>query len=178
MKVLCEKIVYTNEYAGQVDLITEIDDFETEIEYNDEFHCYRLNGKIIPSVTQLLDDGKYAKVDKSILKYAQDRGTIIHGEIENWWKEQKEGFTGEFYEFLRLYEENKELFSQVAIFDYKTYNTNVKEKREKCYKQIKMYAEAIKNLTGIEIKNYYMIWLPFNKTGKIFDLRKEFEKDV
>lgn len=177
MKFLCEKIVYTDEFAGCVDLITGLDDFESDIEYNEDFHTYRLNGKIIPSVTQLLDDGVYEKVDKDILRYAQDKGTIVHEEIENWWKHQKEGFTSEFYEFLRLYKENKELFKEEAIFDYKTYNTNVKSKREKCYKQEKKYAEGIKYLTGKDIKKFYMIWLPHDKEGKVFDLKGEFENE-
>lgn len=177
MKVLCEKIVYTPEFAGCVDLITGIDDFKTEIDYNEEFHVYRLNGKILPSVTQLLDDETYVNVDKDILEYAQTKGTIVHKEIENWFKGQKEGFTREFDDFQRLYHENIKLFSEVAVFDHKTYNTNVKAKREKCYKQLTKYCEAIKYLTGKEITNKYMIWLPHDKEGKIFDLEKEFGKD-
>lgn len=173
--VLTEKIVNTDKFAGTVDLITGIKEFKSDVEYDDEWHTYTLNGKIIPSVTQLLDDGCYANIDPKILEYAQFKGSLVHEEIEQWWKQAEEGFTSEFYEFLRLYTENKEFFDKKAIFDYKTYNTNLKKNREKCYKQIKMYAEAVKYLTGEEIENYYMIWLPHNKKGKIFDLRKEFE---
>lgn len=173
--MLTEKIVNTNEYAGTVDLITGIDDFDSQVEYIEDFHTYKLNGKIIPSVTQLLDDGVYLDVDKDILEYAREKGTLVHKEIENYLRGSEMGFTAEFYEFLRLYKENEELFSTRAIFDYKTYNTNLKKNREKCYKQIKMYDEAIKYLTGENVDNYYMIWLPHDKEGKIFDLKEEFE---
>ena len=173
--MLTEKIVNTNEYAGTVDLITGIDDFDSQVEYIEDFHTYKLNGKIIPSVTQLLDDGVYLDVDKDILEYAREKGTLVHKEIENYLRQSEMGFTAEFYEFLRLYKENEEKFSTRAIFDYKTYNTNLKKNREKCYKQIKMYDEAIKYLTGENVDNYYMIWLPHDKEGKIFDLKEEFE---
>ena len=173
--MLTEKIVNTNEYAGTVDLITGIDDFDSQVEYIEDFHTYKINGKIIPSVTQLSDDGVYLDADKDILEYAREKGTIVHKEIENYLRHSEMGFTAEFYEFLRLYKENEEKFSTRAIFDYKTYNTNLKKNREKCYKQIKMYDEAIKYLTGENVDNYYMIWLPHDKEGKIFDLKEEFE---
>ena len=174
--MLTEKIVNTNEFAGTVDLITGIDDFNSQVEYIEEWHTYKLNGKIIPSVTQLLDDGSYVNIDPMILKYAQDKGTLVHKEIETYLKTEKMGFTSEFYEFVRLYKENKELFDTKAIFDYKTYNQNLKKNREKCYKQIQKYDEAIKYLTGSGVDNYFMIWLPHNKPGKIFNLKEEFEK--
>jgi len=176
--MLTEKIVNTNEYAGTVDLITGVEDFKSEVEYIEDFHTYKLNGKIIPSVTQLLDDGGYEGIDKEILKYAQDKGTIVHKEIETYLKTSETGFTSEFYEFLRLYKENQELFSKRAIFDYKTYNTNLKKNREKCYKQIQMYDKALEYLTGKGVDDYFMIWLPHNKEGKIFNLKEEFENEI
>ena len=175
--ILTEKIVNTNEYAGTVDLITGIEDFKQQVSYDDEFHTYKLDGVIIPSVTTLLDNGSYINIDKDILEYAQRKGSLVHKEIETWWNTKEEGFTSEFYEFLRLYEENKNLFNKKAIFDYKTYSTNSKQNREKCYNQIKMYAKAIKYLTNETIDGYYMIWLPHNKKGKIIDLKQEFEKE-
>lgn len=178
MKYLIEKKVHTNEYGGTADLITGIDDFDTpELFYDEEWHCYKLNGKIIPSVTQLLDDGDYEGVDKNILEYARIKGSLVHKEIEDYLRHQEMGFTAEFYEFLRIYTQNPEIFSTRAIFDYKTYNTNLKKNRERCYKQIKMYDEAIKYLTGEGVNEYFMIWLPHNKEGKIFNLRREFEED-
>ena len=176
MKILSEKIINTDTYAGTVDIITGIDDFKAQVKFNEEWHTYTLDGKILPSVTQMLDDGTYDNIDKDILKYAQDKGTIVHKEIEEYLKNGKIGFTQEFYEFLRLYEENKELFEQKAIFDIKTFAVATPQNREKCYKQETLYAGGIKYLTGEEINNKYMIHLPHNKKGKIIDLRKEFEK--
>ena len=176
MKILSEKIINTDTYAGTVDIITGIDDFKAQVEFNEEWHTYTLDGKILPSVTQMLDDGTYDNIDKDVLKYAQDKGTIVHKEIEEYLKNGKIGFTKEFYTFLDLYNENKELFEQEAIWDIKTYATATPQNREKCYKQETLYAGGIKYLTGHEIHNKYMIHLPHDKKGKIIDLRKEFEK--
>ena len=176
--MLCEKTIYTDEYAGTVDLITGIEDFDTSnLKFDNDFHTYRLNGKLLPSVTQLLDDGEYNNVDKNILEYARKKGTIVHKEIQNYLESHLEGVTSEFYEFLRLYTEEQEKFVKKAIFDFKTYSVATPKNREKCYKQIKMYAEGVKYLTGIEIDNYYMVHLPHNKKGKIYDLRSEFENE-
>ena len=169
--LLSEKIVNTKEYAGCVDIITGIDDFDTpDLTYDEEWHCYRLKGEIIPSVTRLLDDGTYLNVDEKILESAQMRGTLIHKEIEEWLKDHKNGYTDEFYEFLDIYTNNKQLFENKAIFDIKTYASATPKNREKCLKQEKMYAEAIKYLTGEEIDHFYMIHLPRGKKGKLIEL--------
>lgn len=178
MKLLCEKAVNTDTYAGTVDLITGLDDFETDIKFDSEWHTYRVDNKIVPSVTQLLDDGTYDSphISKETLDYARDKGTLIHKEIQEWLEEGKEGFTEEFDEFIRLFEENKELFEQKAIFDFKSYAVATPKNREKCYKQTSMYAEAVKYLTNEEIENLYLVHLPHGKTGRIYDLNKEFKE--
>ena len=133
MKLLCEKIVHTQEYAGTVDLITGIDDFNVnDINYDNFWHTYRVDNKIVPSVTQILDDGTYDSpyISKETLDYARDKGTLIHKEIQEWLEEEKEGITEEFYEFVRLFNENKELFEQKAIFDYKSYAVATPKNRE------------------------------------------------
>lgn len=177
MKILSEQIVNTCEYAGTIDILTGIDEISPQVEYNDEWHSYKLKGKIIPSVTTLLDTGEYNNVPEALLEYARQKGTLVHKEIEEYLKENKYGFTQEFEEFERLFNENKKLFNQVAIFDIKTYSTNSKDKREKCYKQTCMYGEAVEYLTGIKVVKHYEIWLPHNKKGKIIDLDKEFGKE-
>ena len=178
MKLLSEKIVNTDKYAGTVDLITGIEDFNAQVDYDDEWHTYKLDGKIIPSVTQLLDDGAYKDVDKDVLKYAQNKGTIVHKEIQNYLQAGIFGFTSEFYSFLNIYTNQEELFKNKAIFDFKTYSIASPYNRKKCYEQIKMYAEAIKYLTGETIDKYYLVHLPHDKEGRVYDLRKEFEKNV
>lgn len=176
MKLLSEKIVHTNKYAGTVDLITGLDDFKIEVEFDSEWHSYKLNGKILPSVTSLLADDTYDNVDKKVLQYAQDKGTIVHKEIEDYLKHNIMGFSHEFYEFLDIFTNQWEIFENKAIFDFKTYSIATPKNREKCYKQIKMYAEAVKYLTGEEIECYYLVHLPHDKKGRVYDLRKEFEK--
>ena len=153
--ILSEKIVNTDKFGGTVDIITGIDDFVSTCSYNDEWHCYKYKGKIIPSVTQLLDDGSYKNVNPYILEQAQKRGTLIHKEIEMYLKHQETGFTDEFWEFLRIYTTEKEKFLERAIFDIKTYANATKKNKEKCLKQEKMYAEAIEYLTGEKIDNIY-----------------------
>lgn len=168
--VLSEKIVNTEEFGGCVDIITGIDDFNATCTYNEEFHTYRIGDKIIPSVTRLLDDGTYINVDPKVLESAQMRGTLIHKEIENYLKHQEMGYTDEFYEFMNIYTTDSEKFNEKAIFDIKTYASASPKNREKCLKQEKMYAEAIKYLTGEDIEHFYMIHLPRGKKGKLIEL--------
>lgn len=176
MKILSEKLVHTDKFAGTADLITGIDDFETpELTYNETWHTYRLNGKIIPSVTRLLDDGTYINVDTKVLESAQMRGTLIHKEIEDYLKHQEMGYTDEFYEFMNIYTTDSEKFNEKAIFDIKTYASASPKNREKCLKQEKMYAEAIKYLTGEDIEHFYMIHLPRGKKGKLIELEESNE---
>lgn len=164
-------MVHTKEYAGCVDIITGIEDFDTpELTFDEEWHTYRVNGKIIPSVTRLLDDGSYTNVDPEILKRACERGTLIHKEIETYLKNDLKGFTDEFYEFLNIYTTEHKKFEEKAIFDVKTYAVASKKNKEKCLKQEKMYAEAIEYLTGEKIDKFYMIHLPKNKKGKLIEL--------
>lgn len=177
MKLLCEKAVNTDKYAGTIDLITGLDDFVTDIKFDADWHTYRVDNQIVPSVTQLLDDGTYDSphINKDSLQYAKDKGTLIHKEIQEWLEKEKEGITEEFEEFVRLFNENKELFEQKAIFDFKTYAIASPRNREKCYKQIEMYAKAVKYLTNEDIENYYLVHLPHGKNGKIYNLTNEFE---
>lgn len=175
--ILSEKIINTSEFAGTIDILTGVDDFTAQVEFNEENHTYWLGYKELPSVTSLLDTGEYIDVPEHILDYARIKGTLIHKEIEMFLKYGSLGFTQEFEEFKRLYEENQELFNQVSIFDIKTYSSNTKDKREKCYNQELMYGKGVEYLTGIKPEHHYEIWLPHNKKGKIINLDKEFGND-
>lgn len=173
--ILSEKKVYNYNdgiwYAGCIDILTGFDDFYTpRLTYNDEFHTYKVDGNIVPSVTQLLDTGEYNDVPESLLEYARQKGTLVHKEIEEYLKEGKLGFTQEFEEFKRLFVENRKLFDTRAVFDIKTYSSNTKDKKEKCYKQEIMYGKGVEHLTGIIPEHHYEIWLPHNKSGRIIDL--------
>lgn len=172
--LLSEKKVHTDKFGGCVDIITGIEDFDTpDLTYNEEFHCYRYKGEIIPSVTQLLDDGTYIGIPEEILENARVRGLLIHKEIEDYLKHQEMGYTREFDEFLNIYTNEQEKFLDKAIFDIKTYATATKKNKEKCLKQEKMYAEAIEYLTGEKIDKFYMIHLPKGKKGKLIELEGE-----
>ena len=155
MKILSEQIVNTCEYAGTIDILTGVDSFIPQVEYNDEWHTYKLNGKNVP---------------EEILERARIKGTLVHKEIEEYLKEDKYGFTSEFEEFIRLFQTYNNLFNQVALFDIKTYSSNSDDKKEKCFNQLTMYGKGVEYLTSILPKHHYEIWLPHNKKGKIIDL--------
>ena len=56
-----------------------------KLEFEEENHIYRVDGAIVPSVTQLLKrkfGGKYNDVPADVLKRAQEKGTMIHKVIE------------------------------------------------------------------------------------------------
>lgn len=161
---------YKDLYAGTIDLLCGVPNITTELEFDEELHCYTLNGKILPSVTKLLDDGTYTNVDPMILQRACDRGHEIHKELEMYFKKGILGDTREFYEAISLIEKNKDLLSEPSIIDFKTYANATPKNKQKCLKQEMMYSKAVKELTGIEIKNYIMIHLPKNDKGKLINL--------
>ena len=66
--ILSEKIVNTDKFGGTVDLISGIEDFKSTCTYDDEWHTYRINDKIIPSVTRLLEDDSYNNVNEEPVK--------------------------------------------------------------------------------------------------------------
>lgn len=180
-KVFSEIMVNTNEYGGTIDILISEREPKATASFDSLFHTYTLNGKIIPSVTQLLDDGSYVNVDEEILKYAQEKGTIVHEEIENYLKDSEKhhfkGFTSEFSEFVSVWTSEFKNLKKPCLIDLKTYSQNSKEKRLKCYKQLSMYANAVEYLTGEHIIQKYEIWLPHEKKGKLIDLSEEFEND-
>lgn len=170
MKILSEKIVNTREYAGTIDILTGVDDFTPQVVFNEKNHTYYLKDRELPSVTSLLDTGEYNNVPEDFLEYSRVKGTLVHKEIEEYLKENKYGFTQEFEEFVRLFTKYNYLFNQVAIFDTKTYSTNSKDKKEKCYNQELMYGKGVEYLTSVLPERHYEIWLPHNKSGRIIDL--------
>ena len=82
------------------------------IEFDEERHLYRLDGVILPSVTQImkpLSDEKYKNIPEEILRKAAYRGTVIHEAIENYIKydflDVPEGYEGYLNGFLEFKEE-------------------------------------------------------------------------
>ena len=63
------------------------------VEYDDDTHTYLVDGVIVPSVTQVLNEkfgGKYAQVNPGTLERAANRGTAIHKAIEDYCKGDEE----------------------------------------------------------------------------------------
>ena len=161
---------YKDIYAGTIDLLCGVPTITTDLEFNEEEHKYLLNGKVLPSVTRLLDSGEYNNVNPNVLERSRERGTEIHKEIENYFKKGIVGDTIEFYEAISLIKKNEELLKKPTIIDFKTYKQATKKNKEKCLKQEKMYSKAIKELVGVEIENYVMIHLPQDSEGKFIIL--------
>lgn len=86
------------------------------IEFNEKDHTYLVDGKQLPSVTQILDLLTYedfAKIDRSTLEYASRRGTAIHeateaydigGEVEV--DAETEPYVRAYIDFCRDYKPN------------------------------------------------------------------------
>ena len=75
------------------------------LEFNEENHEYKLDGKKLISVTQLMKKHglipNYDKVPKEMLQAKAERGTLIHEEIEAWIKQSEIGFTKETENFIQ-----------------------------------------------------------------------------
>lgn len=178
IKLLSEKIIYTDQYAGRFDLVSGIDDFKININCDDENHIYSKNGRILPSVTEILHRGMYDDLPFLNLEASQTRGSIIHEEIENYLKKKTVGKTRECLEFINFFEKNKEIFEQKAIYEIKTYRECERAKREVCFKQLAMYCEGIYYITGEIIQQAYLIWIPENRPLQLIDLTKEFGEAI
>jgi hypothetical protein len=80
------------------------------IEFDEEKHEYRLDGNVIPSVTQLLKKhglaADYSMVPEVILSAKAERGTLIHKEIQDYIESGESGFTKECTLFADWLEQN------------------------------------------------------------------------
>lgn len=55
------------------------------LEFNEEKHEYRLNGVVLPSVTQIIKPlYSYDGISSAILEYAAGRGRAVHKAVELW----------------------------------------------------------------------------------------------
>ena len=58
-----------------------------KLEFDETRHIYRLNGSVLPSVSEIIrpvSDSFYSGIDPEVLQKAADRGTTIHSAIETW----------------------------------------------------------------------------------------------
>lgn len=94
--------------------------------FDEDKHIYRLNGIIVPSVTQVmkpLSDETYRDVDSKVLRRAAGKGTAVHNAIENYLdfgiEDVDPGYSGYFTAFLRWFDEYK---PQVIATEYRLYH--------------------------------------------------------
>lgn len=174
--ILSEKLVhYKDVYAGTVDIVCGISDFDSELVFNADNHTYELNGKPLPSVTSLLDyKSDYHGIAATTLEKAAERGTAIHKEIEEYLKNGTVGSSYEFREFVRVMEDNPIPFVKKSVIEIKTYSAMSEEKKKKVLMQLNLYAKAIEEMTGEHIDEKYIIWLQKEpKKGRIIKLEEE-----
>lgn len=166
------KLNYKELFCGMADIICGLDKIKNDyIIFDEDKHIYKINNKIIPSVTQLLDDGSYDRLKGSeMLEYACNKGIRVHKEVEDFLKENIKSNSHEFVEFLKIYIKNKDIFNSQCIMDIKTYKYLTPQNRDKADKQMTLYCKAIKQMTGVEIKDKYVIHLPENNKGELVKL--------
>lgn len=157
-----------------------------EFIFDKEKHEYRLDGRVLPSVTQILEatlfDKKYDGVDEEVLKKAAEYGSLIHKEIEEYIKTGVIGFTEEVAHFIKIKEENNlnHLESEIMVYDsnmagtidlmgYKDdkqiladIKTTYKLDKEYVSWQLSLYAYII-DPTYERIEELYAIWLRGDK---------------
>lgn len=77
-----------------------------ELQFDEEKHEYTLNGKIMPSVTEIMrfiTDRKYEPVTESILDIAKNKGTQVHMACEVYNKTGYVGIEDEYKGYLEAY---------------------------------------------------------------------------
>lgn len=166
------KLAYKDLYCGTADIICGLEPIKNDyIIFEEETHTYKIDGKIIPSVTQLLDDGSFDKLKGTdILINACNRGNKAHKEVEDYLKKGIKSNSHEFAEFLKIYIKNKDIFNSKCIMDVKSYKYCGVENRKKATNQMNMYCKAIKQMTSEDIKDKYVIHLPENRKGELIKL--------
>lgn len=79
-----------------------------EMHFDEVTHTYTKDGQAYISVTQLLKKHgllpDYSKVKTETLRKASEKGTFIHGEIEQYVKSGEIGFSSEFADFIEICE--------------------------------------------------------------------------
>lgn len=171
------------------------------LEFNQENHEYSLDGVVLPSVTTILSStifaDKYDNVDEETLRMAAERGSLIHGEIENYIKKNEMGFTTELESFMQIEKDNelKNLQSEIMTTDGEVAGTidliaehfgkmmlaDIKTtyKLDKNYVawQLSMYAYLYEKQTGIHIDELYAIWLRESEY-KFIPVERKSNKDI
>lgn len=159
-----------------------------KFEFNEQTHTYKLNDKILPSVTQIINEvlfyNKYSSVSEDTLELAKKKGSLIHKEIEDYIKTRSTGFTTELQSFINIVKDkkleymksevkvhNKEIAGTIdivckigdknVIIDTKT--TSEFDKEYVSW-QLSMYAYIIETYYNIPVNELYGMWLRDDKS--------------
>ena len=165
---------------------------ENKITFDEKKHEYILDGRVLPSVTQILEQtiftDKYNNIDEEILQKAAIKGRLIHKEIEDYIKRGALGFSDELYNFISIKEENKliNIKSEVIVHNSEIAGTidiiakkggkgqqkeNILADIKTTYKldkeyvswQLSLYAYLYENMYNEKIDELYAIWLRDDK---------------
>lgn len=170
------------------------------LEYIDEQHIYVLDGRIIPSVSEIINivlDNPYENIPSYILENAAEYGTEIHLILQ----EYEEGKNRDFYtimqeitldEYKRIKQEEEfEVIDQEKMIHYQNlyagrYDILAKNKNGTILIDIKTTAELdIKRLElqlslynkVVKAERLACIWLPKDKPAKLVNIN-EIETDT
>jgi len=102
---------------------------DDRLTFEEETHTYRLDGVVVPSVTQVLDGllTDYSKVPKHILEHAQQRGTAVHKATELYLQDDLDEASLDpevapyFYQFVKWYKQSgfKVEHSELLVYSEK-----------------------------------------------------------
>lgn len=177
------------------------------IQFDEKTHTYTLNDKQIISVTQLMSKHglscNYNNVSENTLNLAAQKGSLIHKEIEQWIKNQTQGFTPELEAFIDIASKYKmrDMISEKivynntcagtidivctmqspltgktvrALIDVKTtYTIN----RKACEYQTSLYRYLYESNTGDKINESYALHLR-GEIGKLVPLSPVSNSDI
>ena len=163
-----------------------------ELTFEEGGHIYRLNGDVIPSVSELmvpLKERCYGGISKRTLENAAKKGTSVHNSIENWIKfgiddvpSEHRGYFDGFREWWEMYKPSV-IASEVHIYhkkmfyggtidllceiegllDLVDFKTTYAPLEMTCGVQLEAYAQALKS-HGIEVERKHILHL--HKDGK------------
>lgn len=173
------------------------------IEFLEKEHIYLKNGIIVPSVTQILSKifpNKYDKVPFWKLDAKAEYGTIVHLSIEKYEKNEELPTLNTYQKIsLEEYKKLKEEYSiipleqetivsyeyefagrldMIAIVNGKKCLLDIKTTaildKEWLSWQLSMYELAY----GYDFDEFYCIWLPKGKIGKLVKIEKKSKKEI
>lgn len=173
------------------------------LEFEEESHVYKLNGRVIPSVTTIMEvmtKQKYDTVNEDIMEQARKKGTAVHFAIELYNKTGYIGIEDCYKGYLDAYQEwvkNHNINRLLIQSETQTYSKglwysgtidliynnqiiiDIKTTSEldikSCAVQLSAYQKALESQNkDISIKDRYILWLKQDGTYKFIKLEDKF----